>query len=274
MTLTALSPLQTIEVRAVKLAWREAGRGPVLVLVHGIGGSSASWQRQFSDFAATHRVVAWDAPGYGGSSSLAVTPTRVETYAESLVAWLEAIDVQRASFVGHSLGALFIAAASRLRPELLQRAVFLQPVTGNGRLAPDEREAVRQGRIREMVSLGSQAFAEQRGRNILSRNVAPDIAAHAIDVMAKVPEEGYLAAWDAMCEGDIFKDLDSIRCPTLVVCGSEDSVSPEATGREIASHVAGASFTLLPGVGHYASIEAPDALRDILTRFLESKPSA
>jgi pimeloyl-ACP methyl ester carboxylesterase len=246
-----------------------------LVLVHGIGGSSASWRRQFSDFSATHRVIAWDAPGYGGSTPLAVTPARVEAYAERLVAWLEAIDVREASFVGHSLGSLFTAVvAARLRPELVQWAVFLQPVTGNGHLVPDEREAVRQGRIRDMASLGPRAFAEQRGRNILARNVALDIAAHAIDVMADVPEKGYLAAWDAMCEGNIFQDLGAIKCPVVVVCGSEDPVSPEATGREIASRVATAQFKLLSGIGHYASIEAPDELRSILLEFLGSKPLA
>jgi len=269
MTATALPSLKKIASNGQEIAWREAGQGDALVLIHGIGGSSASWPQQFADFSPTHRVVAWDAPGYGGSSPLATSPARVEAYAESLVAWLDALDIRNASLVGHSLGSLFTAiVAARLRPDLVERAVFLQPVTGNGQMQPDEREKVRQGRIRDMETLGPQAFAEQRGRTILARDIAPDIATHAIKVMADVPAKGYLAAWDAMCEGDIYPLLGDINCPVLVICGSEDPVSPQATGRQIASRLKNPKFELLPGVGHYASIEAPDRLKAILADFL------
>jgi pimeloyl-ACP methyl ester carboxylesterase len=274
MTLPVLPPLQTIAGEGGTYAWREAGAGEALVFVHGIGGSSASWAHQFADFAGGHRVLAWDAPGYGGSSPLASEPARVEAYAAALVAWLDALGISEASFVGHSLGSLFIAAASRLRPTLVQRVLFLHPVTGNGQMPAEEREVVRQGRIRDLVTLGGQGFAEQRGRSILARDLAPEKAADAIAVMADVPEQGYLTAWDAMCEGDIFRDVDAVKCPALVVCGNEDPVSPEATGRSIAAAIPGAGFVLLPGVGHYASIEAPERLRDILSQFLETETKA
>jgi len=274
MTLPVLPPLQTIAGQDGTFAWREAGAGKALVLVHGIGGSSASWAHQFSDFADGQRVIAWDAPGYGGSSPLASEPARVEAYAAALVGWLDTLGIHEASFVGHSLGSMFIAAACRLRPSLVRRAVFLQPVTGNGRMPAEEREAVRQARIRDMLTLGGQGFAEQRGSSILARDIAPDKAKAAIAVMADVPEKGYLAAWDAMCEGDIFEDLDAVKCPSLVVCGSEDPVSPETTGRNIAAAIPEAGFILLSGVGHYASIEAPDRLRDILKQFLELETKA
>ena len=268
MTSITLPPLKHINCEGRRIAWRETGQGDALVLIHGIGGSSASWAHQFFDFAASHRVVAWDAPGYGGSAPLRASPG-AEAYAESLVAWLDALGIRKASLVGHSLGSLFVAiVAARLRPDLVERALFLQPVTGNGRLPSEEREAVRQGRIRDMATLGPQAFAEQRGGNILARGIAPEVATHAIAVMAGVPEQGYLAAWDAMCEGNIFPLLSAIICPVIVVCGSEDPVSPEATGREIVSGIKDAKFELLSGVGHYASIEAPDRLRGILVKFL------
>ena len=59
--------LHSENIRGCKIAWQEAGTGPALVLLHGIGGSSESWHRQIGQLKNKFRVVAWDMPGYGGS---------------------------------------------------------------------------------------------------------------------------------------------------------------------------------------------------------------
>jgi pimeloyl-ACP methyl ester carboxylesterase len=268
-----MSPLperRTVAMAGRRLTWREAGSGPALILVHGIGGHSGSWANQLADFAPSHRVIAWDAPGYGGSDPLPTTSPRATDYATALADLLRALNVTSAHLVGHSLGSIMIAElcrAGRFRPDGL---VFLQPVTGTGTLPAPERETIRQARIADMKSLGPREFALQRGRLILSKATPQPAVDEAMAVMTAVPEAGYLAAWDMMCAEDLFALLDP-KHRTSIVCGSDDPVSPPKTGEAIAARIPGAQFHCLDGVGHYASIEAPDRLNEILRAFVAAR---
>lgn len=264
------SNLQTAAIDGARLAWREAGRGPALVLVHGIGGSSASWRPQLDALQNDFRVVAWDAPGYGGSAPLPSRTPRADDYATALLALLDHLGIAKAHLVGHSLGAVFVAALCRRRPGLAQRVVFLHPVTGSGSLPPEQRESVRAARIKDLGSAGMRAFAENRGRAILGTVGSPEAIAEAIEVMAEVPEAGYLAAWESMCAADIFPDLRYVRCPALVVCGTDDPVSPPATGEKIAAALPDAKLEVINGLGHYGSLEVPGLVNDRLREFLAS----
>lgn len=265
-----LPALQMVKVDGLRIAWREAGSGSPLVLIHGIGGYSGSWENQFASFARDYRVIAWDAPGYGESEALADDELSVDGYASSLVGLLKALGAERSHLVGHSLGAIIISAASQDNAIQSQSLTLLQPVTGSGTLPPDERESVRLARIGDMKRLGAVRFAAERGRQILSRSTPADRIEDAVAVMKQVPEAGYLAAWEMMCRADIFAVLNE-SCPTLVICGADDPVSPPATGEAIAARVSGAQFHRLADVGHYASIEAPEALDDLIRRFIVSK---
>lgn len=264
-----LPDVRSLTVDGRQVAWRETGAGVPLVLVHGIGGHSGCWANQFSSFAKTHRVIAWDAPGYGNSDPLPPDSLSAQAYAASLQGLLNALEVSKPHLVGHSLGSIIISAASSdnaLQPRSL---TLLQPVTGCGAMDPEQREKIRQQRAVEMKRLGPIGFAVERGRQILSRATPGAAADQAVEVMKAVPESGYLAAWDMMCVADIFGVLNQ-NYPTQVICGSDDPVSPPATGKAIADRIPGATFVRLDKVGHYAAIEAPKALEAHLRPFIDS----
>jgi pimeloyl-ACP methyl ester carboxylesterase len=257
---------RTIRIDGRNLAWREAGHGPALVLVHGIGGHAGSWRHQFAAFAPTHRVIAWDAPGYGESDALPGVAHATD-YAASLAALLRSLNVFSAHLVGHSLGSIMIAALCRTQNFAAKTLTFLQPVTGSGTLPETEREAVRQARIKDMRALGPREFAVQRGKLILGKSATTLAIADAMEVMVAVPEVGYLAAWDMMCAEDLFSLIEPHR-RTMVICGSDDPVSPPSTGQNIAARISSAEFHCLDGVGHYAAFEAPDRLNALIRAFI------
>ncbi|MCC6778393.1 MAG: alpha/beta hydrolase [Hyphomicrobiales bacterium] len=267
MSADGLPDLRSTTVDGLTMSWREAGQGEPLVLVHGIGGHSGAWRHQLAAFAREYRVVAWDAPGYGGSDALPPERLTADDYAASLAALLRSLGVRRPHLVGHSLGAIIIATACR-RDRIDGRTMtLLQPVTGSGMLPESEREPIRLARIADMRRLGPRAFAVQRGRSILSPSTPAAVADAAIEVMKAVPETGYLAAWEMMCRSDLFSALDSRR-PALIVCGADDPVCPPEIARSIGDRLPAAVYHCLDGVGHYASIEAPDRLERVLRDFL------
>jgi len=252
------------------LAWREAGSGPALVLVHGIGGHAGSWRNQLTEFSSSHRVIAWDAPGYGGSDPLGIDAPRASDYSSVLAAFLRTLGVSSAHLVGHSLGSIMIASLCKAHGFVPEGLTFLQPVTGTGLLPDEKREAIRKTRIDDMTRLGAREFAIQRGRTILSPKATPSAVTDALEVMMVVPQQGYLAAWDMMCAEDLFSLIEP-RHRTMVVCGSDDPVSPPETGQAIADRIPNSAFHVLKDVGHYAALEAPDRLNAILRDFITSK---
>ena len=87
-----------------ELAWREAGQGTALVLLHGIGAGSGSWVGQLEGLASSFRVIAWDAPGYGASAPLPQAQPLAGDYARVLAEFLQALKIDALALVGHSLG--------------------------------------------------------------------------------------------------------------------------------------------------------------------------
>ncbi len=95
--------LSTVTLPSGTLAWREAGTGPALLCLHGLGSSSKSWKMQYRGFDDTFRVIGWDYPGYGGSDDPPTTPLLAADYAEALVGLLNALSLDKVDLIGHSM---------------------------------------------------------------------------------------------------------------------------------------------------------------------------
>lgn len=259
------SRVVSVSGRAITI--REAGTGPALVLLHGIGSGAASWQAQFATLSDRYRVIAWDAPGYGGSDMLPGAPMAVD-YAAALDRLLTALGVAAADLVGHSLGALIAASCARHYPRRVRTLTIADPAAGYGSADAATREARLSDRLKALAELGPQGLAEKRSGALLSANASPEARARVRDVMAQVRPDGYRAAAAMLGGGDIFADAAFLSCPVLVLCGSEDTITPEAGCRKIAAAIKGAVYRALPGLGHASYVEGPEAFNAILLEFL------
>ena len=246
----------------VRLRSGGPAQAPTLVLLHGIGSASASWLPCARELASDYRVIAWDAPGYGGSTPLADPAPRAEAYAERLEAALAALGIERCLLVGHSLGAIMAAALARARPARLAGLVLLCPAGGYG--APDqeaERERVRHERLSALQALGIAGLAASRGPKLLR----PDASAEARDWaqwnMAQLREPGYRQAVELLC-GDVLARHAPVAMPTWVHVGAQDSVTPPAKVRVLAAPfgVAPAAVGEIADAGHLCAIEQPRAV--------------
>ena len=264
----SLPPLQTVTADGLTIAYREQGAGPALVLLHGLGGSSATWEGQYAAFADRHRVIGWDMPGYGGSDNLPAASPVADDYAAALAAFLDALTVDRSHIVGQSVAALIAGAFCASRPDRALSFIFAHGLAGLGRLAPPAREEAKAARLKAFDELGAAGFAEQRGRRILGPQTPPEIADRAVAIMAAVPPEGYHRAIEMMASSDFFGVAPDIAAPSLVICGAADPVAPEDACREAHAALAGATLRILPAMGHYSCMEDPELFNDCLGRFL------
>ncbi|NKQ57627.1 alpha/beta hydrolase [Amycolatopsis sp. K13G38] len=232
---------------------RTAGHGSPVLLLHGIGGASASFDAQLTGLAPKHRVLAWDAPGYGGSAD-PERPLGMAGYARLVARVLTELDAVPAHLVGVSWGGVIATRVALEHPEVVRSLVLADSTRGSGIDA--ERAAAMRARPNELNRLGAAEFARRRAPRLLAPGADPAVARRVEDVMAGIRLPGYASAAESMAETDHGPRLSRISVPTLVLVGEHDQVTGVAESRRLATSIPGARLEVLPG-GHAANQEFP-----------------
>jgi pimeloyl-ACP methyl ester carboxylesterase len=253
---------QTIKLAHGRMAWREAGDGPTLILLHGLNGNSASWVRQYEALAGRFRVVGWDAPGYGGSDPH--PQPGAESYADAVAGLLDALGIERCFLLGHSMGGLIAPNVAHRHPGRVERLVLSGTRVGYSGAAA---EGLAQ-RIRDFESLTAEEFGRSRARTMVSAKAPPHIHDAVAAVAAEVQREGYAAGVALLGQADNRAVLAALGIPILAIGGGDDTIAPPACLDEIASTNAGTRVVRIDGVAHAAYIEAPERYNALLVDFL------
>lgn len=260
--------LRRLRAGARTLAYREAGTGSALVLLHGIGSGSASWRAQLESLGQRFRVIAWDAPGYGESDALPQPAPDPLDYATALLDLIDGLGIARFALLGHSLGALMAASFARAHPERVSALILANPSPGYAAAPGDVRRARTEGRIADMQALGPRGLAAKRAPGLLSP-AAPLAMVEAVRaVMSQLRPDGYAQAARMLGRVNLFEDAPLIATPTLVIGATHDTVTPEDGNRRIAAAILGARYASLVGPGHASYIEDPAAFDEQVASFI------
>jgi len=254
-----------------RLSFRQAGSGdaPPLVLLHGIGSGSGSFAFILNSLARHYRVIAWDAPGYGDSDTLAKPDPTPADYAEALVDLLNTLCLPKVLLLGHSLGALIGGAFAAAHPERVDRLILACTAHGHARLATDDRKGKLAARLEAFERLGPEAHAAERAHRLLGPEAAENAKALGRFNMARLRTDGYKAAAHCLSVGDLLDDCARITAPTLVIAGGADNVTPPAACRAVADAIGhGTACMEIPGAGHACYVDRPDAFLRIVLDFL------
>jgi len=221
------------------------GRPPV-VLVHGYGVSSAYFVPIAERLTAELAVYAPDLPGHGKSDK-PERVLRIPELADALCAWLDAVEVGRASLVGNSMGCQIIADLAVRYPERVDRLVLIGPTAAVGARTP----------WRNLIPFLRTGLAERKSIIPL---LALDYAKAGIRRMRR--EMAF------MFEDRIEDKLPRIDAPSLVVRGSRDYLVPEYWTQEVARLLRTDRLFTIPGAGHALNYSAAGELARILLPFL------
>lgn len=234
------------------------GTGEPVLALHGIGGAGST----FAPLPG-HRLVAWDAPGYGSSPDPdpALDMDGLAALAAGIAEQLGA----PVHLVGVSWGGVIATRVALRRPDVVRTLVLADSTRGSGR-TPDGRAGM-QARIAELAELGPQAFAARRSARLVAADADPAVAEQVRATMARVRLPGYTVAARSMAATDHSADLHRITVPTLVVVGEQDRVTGVAESETLAAAIPGARLVVLPGAGHAANQERPAEFAAALTSF-------
>ncbi|MFD1557284.1 alpha/beta fold hydrolase [Paraburkholderia silviterrae] len=248
------------------LTYRAAGdeQAPAVVLLHGIGSSSAGYRAQLAALAVHHRVIAWDAPGYGQSSPFAIATPGAKDYAEVLMALLTALGISRATVVGSSWGSV-IAAMFAARYASATRALVLSaPNVARGHLSISDRAAARDALMRSGAAHSPEARAAVVDA-LVAPNAGPQVRALVAKLRDAVTPTGWEHAVDMLFSAHTPSVVASVEAPVSVIIGNLDRVAPiDEHARPIHEAAPNSTLHVLDGIGHMPKLEAPEAFNSIV----------
>jgi 3-oxoadipate enol-lactonase len=256
----------------------ERGRGSPLVFLHAFPLHAAMWDYQIEAFEGTHRCLAIDLPGFGGSPGpREPAASTVEGWADLVAGTLDALDVDTASFTASSMGGYLAMALLRRHPQRISRIVFA------GTRARSDDSATADRRWEQLTQLRNAADLEPMAKGLVesllsSGSLARDELVAYVRALAQgAQRDGWISALEAMRKRpDSMLTLREAEVPALVVVGELDRITPIADATLIRSLLGDATLAVIPGVGHLPNIEDPITFNEAVGPFLgvESPPSS
>lgn len=261
--------LRMIDVSGVRFRVADVGTGPAILFAHGFPLDHTMWAAQIDEFSKTHRVIAPDLRGFGGTDGTLYSVS-MEQFADDLIGVLEALEVdQPVTFCGLSMGGYIGWQFAFRHPEWLGRLILCDT-----RSAADSAEAAA-NRLK-MADIVMKEGPEPVVWAMMPKLFAPFtaqrqpalIALVRQTVMATSPTAIAAAHRGMAVRPDVTAMLSEIRVPTLVIVGEYDAISPPAEMKAFAAEIPDSRFVTIPDAGHMAPMENPVAVNAAIAEFL------
>ena len=242
-----------------------------LVLIHGFPLSARMWEPQLDLAGQGWRIIAPQLRGFDGPPADRVAAS-VDEYAGDVIDLLDALHIEQAVIGGLSMGGYVTFAMFRHAARCV-RAMIL----ADTRAQADTPEAI--AHRRRMIQLvrekGASAAADELLPKLVgdrTRAARPGVVDALRAMILSNSVETITGAITAlMTRPDSMALLPTIHCPTLIIVGDEDVLTPRALSEDIQRGIAGAELTVVPEAGHMSNMEQPAAFNEALARFLERR---
>lgn len=251
----------------------ERGAGEPLLLIHGLGASVFTFRRNLDRLAQRYRIVAVDLAGFGGSSRV-VRDYSLTAHARRLIELMDALGVERANVLGHSMGGAVALRLASGWPERVLRLVLVAPA------APDlmRRGALLTRLLRPFFPFFGLLYHSRRFRTRTLRSAFHDPSHMTDEVLdgywGPSRVRGHLAALSRLMS-DRRKDgpveFSRVSAPTLILWGASDTWLRPVQGERLAERLREARLVVVPEAGHLLPEERPEAFCALVEAFLAGR---
>ncbi len=265
--------MERIRSGDAEIVYEILGQGPPLVLLHPFPAHHEFWKALAGPLATRYRVVLPDLRGHGDSGA-GEGPATMEKHAADLARVCDHAKIGRAIFAGVSIGGYILFEFwRRSRPRVA--ALILSDT----RPQADTREgrANRLQAAEDVLQGGPEPFIDGMLPKLLgesTRHSRPDLVRAARDMMLQMSAEDIAQVQQGMAaRPDSVETLKTINVPTLLMAGSEDTLTPVADAEFMRRHIAGSQLRVVARAGHYAPFEQSEAVLPLLRQFLDPLPA-
>jgi pimeloyl-ACP methyl ester carboxylesterase len=275
-----VSEMRYLDLHGERVAYRDAGTGEALLLIHGMAGSSATWRAVIPALAKKYRVLAPDLLGHGESTKPRGDYS-LGAFAASLRDLLDELGISRATIVGQSLGGGVAMQFTYQHRDYCRRLALIS----SGGLGPDLNWILRILSApgaelvlpvvaqRAVLNVGNKLGSWLTSVGIQSPRGSEMWSAYS-SLADQQTRQAFLRTLRSVVDyrGQAVSALGKIHVsqglPTLLIWGEQDRIIPVAHGYAAHDAVPGSRLEVLAGVGHFPHVEAPTAVVDILDDFI------
>jgi pimeloyl-ACP methyl ester carboxylesterase len=259
--------MEQVEVDGLRIAYQRAGAGPPLVLLHGyVGDGPATWWPQLEGLCDEFTVVAWDAPGAGGSADPPAS-FGMAGYADCLAGFIDRLGLEKPHVAGLSFGGALALELYRRHPGIPATLILASAYAGWGGSLPAD---VAEQRLEQALGLAELSPEELVGTLLptMFSETTPPEAVDAFEAsMLGFHPTGFRAMARASAE-DLREVLPHINVPTLLVYGDKDVRAPLTVAEDLHAAISGSTLVVLLDTGHACNLEAPEAFNGAVRSFL------
>lgn len=231
-----------------------------LVCIHGAGGTHQHWGYQCPRLSRSTQVIALDLPGHGRSPGPGCCT--IAAYSAVLLAMLDALDLEQALLAGHSMGGAIALWTALVAPT---RVAGLALIGTGARLPilPALIESFERDPSAAVHLIVERAYGPEATPELQAMGAA---AFHQIDPLVF---RGDLQACQSYT---LMEQISDVQCPTLVLCGSVDQVTPPKFSQYLQTHIRGSRLVLVPHAGHMVLLEQPETVYQALAGLVREIP--
>ena len=249
-----------VEIDGLRINYIDEGSGTPVLLLHGWGSSNAVYSGIINTLKGRCRLVAPDFPGCGGSDNMR-EPWTLETYADFVLKFIKAVNLENPIMMGHSHGGrvtLYMTAKSMVNPPkivLLDAAGLIPKKSTKQKFRAKSFKAIKSVLTLPVIKNYSEGLLDKARRHYGSAdyNNAPEVLRKTLVSLVNT---------------DLRDILPDIKCPSLLIWGENDTATPLEDAKTIEKLIPDAGLCVIKGTGHYSFVERPFEAHAILNSFI------
>lgn len=249
------------------------GNTPIIFL-HGYPFDKTMWQGQLAFLQSSYRLLPCDIRGFGKSTDQD-SSLSIDLFAQDLVLFMDALNIDKAIVCGLSMGGFIALNAQKRFPERFEALILCDT-----QCIPDSPEVKekRYATIEEISTNGAAGFNEGFIKSVFHKSTL----ANKKELVAKLRQVVFFNSKHIIKQGllalaersETCSSLNEIRIPTLIICGREDEVTPLAQSEQMHASITGSILQVIEHAGHVSNLEQPDIFNQHLHNFLSALPKA
>jgi pimeloyl-ACP methyl ester carboxylesterase len=257
-------------INNIGIAYDDHGAGQPILFLHAFPLNRSMWEGQIVALLQEqrYRLVALDWRGFG-ESDIDANVSTMEQFADDVAGLMDTLGMQKAILCGLSMGGYVTFGFLRKYPQRVHGLILCDTRPGADN---EEGKANREKVALLAESEGPGAVADLQLPRLISdytRQHSPEVEVRIRQMILAATAQGIAAASRGMgLRADSIDLLATISCPTLVLVGERDVLTPPAVAQAYAAQIPGAQFAIIPSAGHLSNMEQPDAFFDALHNFL------
>jgi len=261
--------MNTVDAAGYRIAYERAGEGPPVLLVHGYVGDRRTWRGQLAALADEFTVVAWDAPGYGGSDD-PPEDFGLAGFADCLAAFAAALGLEHPHVLGLSFGGGLALELYRRHPAVPRSLVLAGAYAGWAGSLPAAEVEHRLRQAERLAGLPPQQLVDELLPTLFTDAAPRERVAEFAATMTEFHPAGLRANARAFAAADLRDVLPRIAVPTLLLYGDRDRRASPDVGRELHARIPGSRLVIMDGVGHVSNVEGAERFDAEVRAFLRA----